>query len=345
MARPTIVDIAQAAGVSKGAVSFALNNRPGVSDATRSRILAVATELGWVPNAAARSLAGTKAGAIGMVFARPAKTLAVEPFFMQLIAGIESELARESLALVFQVVEDHEAEIATYRRWAAERRVDGVLVVDPYADDDRLAPLRELDLHAVFIGIPPTSEGFAGVWSDMSRSMDAALTHLLGLGHTRIARVAGDERHDHVVLRDADFTRWTTERGLDECTIKKTDYSVDSGSRATFELLSSDRPPTAIIYDNDVMALAAVGVAHELGVDIPGRVSLLAWDDSILCSLSHPAITALHRDLTEFGAAAASLLLELVAGAPRRRVETPSGTLVVRGSTGPAPSYEEKREA
>ncbi|BDZ42304.1 LacI family transcriptional regulator [Paraoerskovia sediminicola] len=335
MARPTIVDIAQAAGVSKGAVSFALNDRPGVSDATRARIIATAAQLGWVPNAAARSLAGTRAGAIGLVFARPAKTLAVEPFFMQLIAGIESELAKQSLALVFQVVEDHQAEIATYRRWAAERRVDGVLVVDPYAEDDRLAPLRELDLHAVFIGIPPTSEGFAGVWSDMTVAMDAALGHLTSLGHTRIARVAGDTRHDHVVLRDADFVRWTADHGLADCTIEQTDYSVESGSRATHRLLTAQRPPTAIIYDNDVMALAGVGVAQELGVSIPGDVSVLAWDDSILCSLSHPAITALHRDLTEFGAAAANLLLDLIDGGAPRRVETAPGVLVVRGSTGP----------
>ncbi|MCZ4088508.1 LacI family DNA-binding transcriptional regulator, partial [Streptomyces antarcticus] len=129
--RPTIKDIARQAGVSESAVSFALNDRPGVSHDTRARIRRVAEELGWQANSAARALSGDRSGAVGLVLARPAHTLGVESFFLQLVSGVQEALSAARTALLFQVVEDIDAECALYRRWWAERRVDGVLVVDP----------------------------------------------------------------------------------------------------------------------------------------------------------------------------------------------------------------------
>src|SRR6188472_4036622 len=120
--RTTIKDIAERAGVSKGAVSYALNGRPGVSDETRERILAIAHELGWYPNRAARALSAARADACGLVLARPARTLALEPFFMEFLAGVESELSAQSIALTIQLVGDVAEEIAVYRRWWGEHR-------------------------------------------------------------------------------------------------------------------------------------------------------------------------------------------------------------------------------
>jgi DNA-binding LacI/PurR family transcriptional regulator len=104
MKRPTIADIAAQAGVSTGAVSYALSGQPGVSAATRARIVAIAHEVGWQPNVAARSLSVSRAHAVGLVIARPARILGVEPFFMQFIAGLEAELSARSTALLLQVV-------------------------------------------------------------------------------------------------------------------------------------------------------------------------------------------------------------------------------------------------
>src|SRR5689334_19053067 len=110
MKRPTIADIAERAGVTKSTVSFALNGRPGVSDATRARILDIAHEMGWQPSRAARALSGGRAGVLGLVVDRPARTLGVEPFFMQLISGIEGELSSRDIALMLQVTEDAAAQ-------------------------------------------------------------------------------------------------------------------------------------------------------------------------------------------------------------------------------------------
>ena len=104
MKRPTIADIAQRAGVSKGAVSYALNGQPGVSEATRQRIVAIAREIGFNPNSAARALSGATARAVGLTICRPARILSIEPFFMGLISGFEAELAARGFALTLQVV-------------------------------------------------------------------------------------------------------------------------------------------------------------------------------------------------------------------------------------------------
>src|SRR3954467_15128236 len=112
--RTTIKDIAERAGVSKGAVSYALNGRPGVSDDTRDRILAIARELGWYPNRAARALSPAPPRAVGLVLARPPRTLALEPFFMEFIAGVERELSSRSIALTLQLVHDVEQEMAVH---------------------------------------------------------------------------------------------------------------------------------------------------------------------------------------------------------------------------------------
>ena len=120
--RVTIKDIAREAGVSKGAVSYALNDRPGLADSTRERILRIADELGWRPNSAARSLSAARANACGLVLARPARTLAVEGFFPEFLAGVESELSARSIALTLQLATDVESEVEVYRRWWAEHQ-------------------------------------------------------------------------------------------------------------------------------------------------------------------------------------------------------------------------------
>src|SRR6478735_2716248 len=112
--RVTIADIAQHAGVSKGAVSYALNGQPGVSADTRARILAIANELGWYPNRAARALSASRADACGLVIARPARMLALEPFFMEFVSGVEAELSARSVALTIQLAHDPAEEIVIY---------------------------------------------------------------------------------------------------------------------------------------------------------------------------------------------------------------------------------------
>ncbi len=201
MRRPTIADIAERAGVTKAAVSFALNGQPGVSATTRERILAIAREVGFQPNSAARALTAGKAEAFGLVIDRPARTLGIEPFFMQLVSGIQAELSEHQVTLLFTVTEDTDAEIALYRRWWQQRRVDGVFVVDLQVDDRRIGVLEELRMPAVVIGTPQGSGTLPTVWQDDRTCVETVVGYLAGQGHRRIARVGGRAEYWHSVLR------------------------------------------------------------------------------------------------------------------------------------------------
>ena len=332
--RVTIKDIAERAGVSKGAVSYALNGRPGVSDDTRDRIVAIANELGWYPNRAARALSAARADACGLVLARPARTIALEPFFMEFIAGVESELATRSIALTLQLVRDVHEEIAVYRRWFGEHRVDGVLVVDLRLEDPRIDELVRIGLPAVVVGGPLEGDILPAIWHNEAAVVTEATRYLAALGHTRIAHVCGVAHFVHTQQRVKAFLDSIRELGLEGETVE-TDYSAESGARATRKLLSSPAPPSAILFDSDLLAVTGLGVAQQMGFSVPDDVSIIGWDDSLISQVVHPPLTAITRDITAYGVEAARHLLAAIDGAPNEGVETTRGELTTRGSTAP----------
>ncbi|WP_051853299.1 LacI family DNA-binding transcriptional regulator [Streptomyces aureocirculatus] len=331
-------DIARRAGVSESAVSFALNDRPGVSDITRDRVRRVAEQLGWRPSTAARALSGEGAATVGLVVARPAGTLGVDSFFLQLISGIQEVLAERQLGLLFQVVEDVTAECAVYRRWWAEHRVDGVLVVDPRTDDPRPELLAELGLPAVVTGGVPDTErpqrpGLSTVWADDAGAMASVVGHLHALGHRRVVHIAGLPGLAHTERRMRTLRAEADRRGLTEVRSVTTDYSDAEGAAVTRRVLGADAPPTALVYDNDVMAVAGVAAAASLGFAVPDDVSVVAWEDSALCRMVHPWLTALSRDTVSFGRTAARELLGLLDDGPAGTVQVPLPRLIEREST------------
>ncbi|WP_328888683.1 LacI family DNA-binding transcriptional regulator [Streptomyces sp. NBC_00316] len=333
--RPTIADIAHRAGVSKVAVSYALNDRPGVSPATRAAIKAIAQEIGWRPNSAARALTHARADAVGLALCRPARLLGMEPFFMELISGIESELSPRGCALLLQVVNDPAQELEVYRRWWGEGRVDGVFLADLRSPDPRIEGVAELGMPAVAIGHPSAAGPLTPVWSDDSGALRDTLAYLTALGHRSIARVAGLPDLIHTQLRDRAQGEICAELGLGEPVVIHTDYSGEEGAHATRQLISSPQRSTAIIYDNDIMAVAGLSVAQEMGLDVPGDLSLVAWDDSQLSRVVRPPLTALSRDIPAYGSHAARTLLALVTHGTAPGFEDTAARLVPRGSTAP----------
>ena len=333
MKRPTIADIATRAGVTKAAVSFALNGQPGVSSATRERILAIAHELDFQPSSAARALSDGRAGAFGLVIDRPALTLGIEPFFMQLISGIQAELSRDHIALLFTMAQDATAEMELYRTWWAQRRVDGVFVVDLQLRDRRVPFLRDLKMPAIVFGSPKGSGSLPAVWQDDVAATRTVVEYLAGLGHRRLARVGGFARYWHTKLRADAFGKVAREAGIDAVCVA-CDYTGEHGAEATRELLLSARPPTAILYDNDLMAVSGLSVAKQMGIEVPAELSVVAWDDSALCELVHPSLTALRRDIAAAGAEAARRLVILAGGSAVGNFQEPRPVLTVRGSTG-----------
>ncbi|MFF8593560.1 LacI family DNA-binding transcriptional regulator [Streptomyces sp. NPDC015220] len=335
MERVTIKDVAAAAGVSKGAVSLAFNRKPGVSEATRERIFAAARELGWAPNSSARSLSRQSVDTVGLALCRPARLLGLEPFYMEFVSGVESVLAERDCSLLLRLVGSLEEEVVLQERWWRERQVAGSVLVDFHREDPRPGPLRELGLPAVAVGHPALTGGFASVWTDDATAVAEAVRYLAALGHRRIARVGGPAGLGHSAIRREAFEETMAGLGLDGSRQVGTGFSGEEGARATRSLLLSAERPTAIVYDNDLMAVAGLGVAAEMGVSVPEELSLLAWDDSQLCRLTHPTLSAMSHDVHGFGAQVARVLFDVIAGqdVPSRPVATPS--LVPRASTAP----------
>jgi DNA-binding LacI/PurR family transcriptional regulator len=294
-------------------VSYALNGLPGVSEATRQRIMAIAAEAGWQPNFAARALSAARSGACGLVLARPAGTLAYEPFFAKLLSGIEAELSAREVALTLQIANDLGTEVAILRRWWTERRVDGVLLVDLRVDDPRIPVVEEIGLPAVVVGGPGDTGGVPFAASDDAGGTRQIVEHLVVLGHRRIARVAGPPEFAHTLARTVAFEKALADAGASGRVVP-TDLSSAASARATAELLAGSPPPTAIIYDSDIMAVAGLGTAQELGLAVPRELSIVSYDDSPICELVRPALTACVRDVVAYGARSARALLAVLAG-------------------------------
>ena len=335
MPRPTINDVASAAGVSKGAVSFALNGRPGLAPETRARILEVAAELGWTPNQRARALSVSRALAVGLVVARPPEILRADAFFPSFISGLESVLSETGHALLLMVAEHDD--VTTYRRLAAEGRVDGVLVTDLQLDDHRPALLTELGLPAVVVGphVDDLVGGIPALGVDDAPGIRAAVEHLTDLGHRNIAHVSGPTSMVHGRSRRTAWADALREAGLPEGICVEADFSAESGAAATRELLDLAEPPTAIVYANDLMAMAGLSLAVSRGVDVPGQLSVTGYDDMEIAAHLQPSLTTVSTDVVAWGRAAATRLLELIDGRDPQPVHLPEARLVVRASTGP----------
>jgi DNA-binding LacI/PurR family transcriptional regulator len=342
--RPTIADVARRAGVSKGAVSFALNGRPGLAQPTVDRILAAADELGWRPSNRARALSVSKAFALGLVITRDPAVLSSDPFFPAFIAGVESVLAQRGQSLVLQVVTPGEDESAGYRRLAQDGRVDGVFLSDLRHEDPRIGLLTALGLPAVTLNRPESDSPFPAVCLDDRPGTIAVVEHLIGLGHRRIAHVAGPPAFVHATARQEAFVTALERAGLEPVAIESGDFTAAGGTEATKRLLALPEPPTAIVYANDRMAIAGIGAAHEAGLEVPGRLSVAGFDDSELAEFVHPALTTVRADPFGFGEAAARTLNLLIDdGAEVADVELPPARLVVRRSTAAPASHRNRK--
>ena len=333
--RATIVDVAARAGVSKGLVSFVLNDRPGVAPDTRRRILAAVEELGWRPNQTARALVNARAYAIGLVLARPAELIAADPFFPAFIAGVETELSARQASLVLQVVPHFEAELAAYRQLTTDNRVDGVIVADLRVDDPRPRILAELGLRAVTLGRPEGRRRCpAVVLEDVAGVVDS-VEHLVALGHQRIAFVSGPEPFLHARNRRQAWRSTLQRLDLRDDLSSNGDFSGTSGARATARLLRrrATERPTAIVYANDLMAVAGVAAIARSGRRVPDDVSVVGYDDIAVAAHLHPALTTVTQDAMAWGRAAARAVFDLVEGESTDDVELEPARLIIREST------------
>jgi DNA-binding LacI/PurR family transcriptional regulator len=333
-----ISDVAKAAGVSKALVSYALNGRPGVKESTRAHIVETARSMGWTPSLRARALSVSRAYAIGLVFQTSPEALASDQYYTSLMAGLQSVLSTSEYSLVTEVVEGPEAERNAYRRLARDGRVDGMVIVDLRQDDPRFALVQEAGLAFVSLGRPTEPTRMPVLVYDETQAIWDVVAHLAGLGHLRIAQVVGPQANVPARLRRELYQTAMREHGLDDGSWIQSDYTASGGRAATEELLRADPHPTAIVYSNDLMAVAGMSTLFQRGLRVPADVSVVGWDDITVSQYLHPALSTVTQHPFDDGRAAATLLLEAIDGREFDDwVWTQDPRFVPRDSTGSAP--------
>jgi DNA-binding LacI/PurR family transcriptional regulator len=346
--RVSLKDIADDLGISQTAVSFAINDRPGVSVETKRRVKEAASRLGWHPVYAAQALGSSKTMTIGFAPARSAQGLKDETFMLHFMAGVHTSLSRKGYGLLYRPCQSLREETSVYRDWASRKRVDGVILVDLRDDDPRPKLLDELGVPAVLAGGPDPSNLVPSLSIDDSLTMGSILEHLSGMGHRRIAYVSGDPHLDYSHGREASFRAFAERENLESIWVEFTNFDAHKATEITLRMLDEPKPPTAFIYESEILAASSLHaitgrlVGRQCGDQIDDRglrypynlPAIVSFEDSFVCEAAYPSITAVHRDAGVYGTKVANLLLKLFAGdevSGNRRILTPR--LIIRESS------------
>lgn len=329
----TITDVARAAGVSSSAVSYALNGKPGVSEQTRKKVLEIADSMGWKPNSAAKALSVAHTHTIGVVLNASSTLLGVEPYFMELFSSVGVELEKEDYSLLLRFAHDDDEALRVHRNWIAAGSVDAVMIFNVEIGDRRVELYRQHpEVPALVFSDASVSGGLTTISSNDADGSRQIVKYLHDLGHTHIARVAGPERFGHTYLRDRVFSEETAKYGMRyDCL--HADYTPQEGRDCTKRLLTLPQTPTAIVYDNDVMTIEGLHVASAKGINVPEDLSLISWDDSYLCTVTEPRLTALARNIPALGGQVVSMLYALIDGESVANQFEPGYRLIAREST------------
>lgn len=269
---------------------------------------------------------------VGMVLVRPAPIQGMQPFMSDLAQGIEAAFAGHDTSLLIQLVSDPAEEQRLWRRWADERSVDAIIMTDHHEGDPRVGLAAELPIPVVLLGGDSPSLPLSHVFVDNAEGARAAARTFADLGHRHLARVGGPRNLLHTQARDEAFHRVADELGL-TVVLGYGDFSERSGGDAVRALLERPVPPTAILFDNDLMAVGGIAVAAELGRRVPADLAVIAWDDTANARLSTPPLSVVAIDVFELGSTLGAATLDAIAGAEPRVYTVPAPTVRLAEST------------
>ncbi|MFI9168339.1 LacI family DNA-binding transcriptional regulator [Streptomyces lincolnensis] len=308
---PTLEQVAALAGVGRGTVSRVINNATGVKDSTRRAVERAIAELGYVPNLAARSLAGRRADAVALAMTERDWRLFGEPFFSEIVRAVGDALADTSVQLLLTLVrtDDERRRLVEYARGG---RVDGVLLMSVRAEDRLPDMLAEAGLPTVMLGRRSGDEHVTYVDADNVGGARGAVEHLLRGGRRRIAAVTGPLDMYVTQCRLRGYREALATAGLEPLPslVAEGDFTEDSGRRATAEILRCHPDVDAVFAASDTMAAGALDVLRSAGRRVPDDVAVLGFDDYPLAEHTEPALTTVRQPLEEIGRAMVRLLLE-----------------------------------
>lgn len=339
--RVTSQQVAKRAGVSRTTVSFVLNDAPGsnISEETRQKVLQAAEELGYVPNAAARSLVSGRTLTIGLVVSH-AEHLQVDAFIPQLLYSLSHNSHLHGYRVLLETVEDVSQPDA-YMQLVRGNRIDGLIVLNIRSDDSQLPDLIRRNFPVVLLGFrewPDLASKTYSVHTDGNKAGMRATQHLISLGHTRVAHITfSPEIYYATQDRHMGYRQALEAAGLkyNPALVKFGNYSAASGCQAMKELLRRKPYPTALFAGNDTIALGAMAAIHERGLRIPEDIAVIGYDDIPTAPYMIPPLTTIRISAAEHGRVAVEMLSGLMEGKPPAQnhvcLQTP---LIVRKSCG-----------
>jgi LacI family transcriptional regulator len=337
MKRPTQKDVARLAGVSRSTVSYVLNDQTElkipISDETRERVMLAIAELGYEPDARAQSLISGTTRIIGVIM-----PVIDNPYFWQMFSGISDALHEGGYSLhVSRHPMDAQQESNTIRE-LTRHRVDGFILL---AAVKYLLPRLIDDLRQAgkpVVEITASKAEFDHVIHDYSNGTRALMQHLFDLGHRRIGFIYGVAQEVEGFDRLFIYRQMLQDAGLpnDKAYEVHCGAQLEDAYQAAYRVLSQPNRPTALLVINDMLAIAVMRAASDLGLSIPGDLSIAGFDDIPFSNYITPRLTTVSGKSEESGRAAARLLLNRLSEPDLpQQVTTTHVELIVRESTGP----------
>jgi len=306
--RITIKDVAREAGVSHMTVSRVINKKTNISEKTRFRVLEAIRKLGYKPNTIARSLVMKKTRLIGMIVPD-----INNPFFSAMVRGTEKVTHENDYNTILGDTEGSVRNEASYLDLMVQRMVDGVVLAAPRMDDAQLIQYREL-IPLVVIDRHIENTGITHVWANNVEGARRGMEHLIGLGHRRIGFISGPVNVQVSLMREEGYRKALETRGIsfDPDLVIRGDFLFEGGYKSLDKFLGLSSPPTGVFCSNDIMALGLLKRAKERGVNVPGDLSIVGFDNIELSSLISPPLTTVHHPIIEMGKTGVRLLLNRI---------------------------------
>jgi DNA-binding LacI/PurR family transcriptional regulator len=308
---PTLEEVAARAGVGRGTVSRVINNAAGVKESTRRAVQQAIAELGYVPNLAARSLAGSRADAVALVMTEPDWRQFAEPFFSEIVSSLGDVLADTGIQLLLTLVRSG-AERRRLLEYARGGRVDGVLLMSVHAGDPLPDMLAEARVPTVLLGRRSGDECVSYVDADNVGGARSAVSHLLARGRTAIATITGPSDMYVAQCRLRGYHEALEAAGLqgEPSWIAEGDFTQESGRLAMERLIERHPEIDGVLAASDTTAAGALQALRAAGRRVPEDVAVVGFDDFPLAQQTVPPLTTVRQPLEEIGRAMVRLLLE-----------------------------------
>jgi LacI family transcriptional regulator len=337
----TLEDIARLAGVSRSTVSRVVNNDPNVSEPVRQRVQAVIQSTGYHPHAAARSLATHRSYMLGLVVPRSVNTFFIDPYFPLFIQGVAQACNQYNYTLGFFLVESKEDEERIFPRISGRGLLDGIILQTARQGDHLIDRLAGLNFPVIVAGRPFHGDEISYLDVDNIQAAREAVRHLIHLGYTHIATITGRMNSTTGIDRLNGYRYAIAEQGwqVDETLIAEGDFTESSGYQAMKRLIPAQ--PQAVFAACDMMAIGAIRAAHESGLQVPGDIAFVGFDDLPVASQPEIQLTTVRQPIVQFGVKAVETLIDLIESGikPSRRIIMDT-ELVIRESCGAARQHE-----